>query len=700
MILPYIELDADIEDIDKCDLEDVFDPNKHSHVKNGILSLDTIRQHPIEFWMPLFLSVNYGSNITMVRDGVRKVNIHKTNSKSKTNIFRGMEQGISELEQKKELALTFLSMLNSEVYSNDAYWLDIGRCLYNVCNGSIWGLEEWIRFGDSNGLKHTKYECKTQYYRFRRDSNFLSIKTLAWYARKDAPDLYSKWHSEWCLPIMEEEATTLTDYSVAKAFYRIYWLDYICVYEGRTRMWKVYNNHRWMDDEGGVSIRLELSEGFRKKFLALRTSISDRVLNEHNINNQKYLNEYIDQISRLIRLLEKDRFKSSVMRNLSDLFYDRAFAKAKDCNPYLLGCPNCIIEYIPNKFAIARDGKPEDYITKSTDCHYEKDFSWDHPTVQECHYWMKQVYPDPDLLHYVYKIFSTIPVGKNMEKKIYAHCGEGSNSKSMIKKAFQLALGEYNCDLPIEVLTKEAKDSGSASPEKAQLNAARVAWLDEPEDDEQLRTTWAKKISGGDSFFGRNLGSNGGSIKSSAKIFISCNNIPTWKNGDKAMRDRFIYIPYLAKWVFNAPDSIEEQFKRRLFKRDNNFEDCLIYLAPALLWICVYYYEKYCIEGLKTPPKIVREYTDKYWKENDPYHLYTTSRIETVYLPDQDKIRDRDAKISIPQLYGDFKNWYRFSFGGKEPTLNSFKYQLSQRWGPPGPYGWEGIKFIDSIANI
>ena len=61
--------------------------------------------------------------------------------------------------------------------------------------------------------------------------------------------------------------------------------------------------------------------------------------------------------------LKKTTDKNNIMREARELFYDKNFLDMQDSNPYLLCFNNGVMDFKDNVF---RPGKPEDYLTKTT----------------------------------------------------------------------------------------------------------------------------------------------------------------------------------------------------------------------------------------------------------------------------------------------------------------------------------------------
>ncbi len=294
----------------------------------------------------------------------------------------------------------------------------------------------------------------------------------------------------------------------------------------------------------------------------------------------------IRKISELIRKLKTGSFKDRVMKEAKELFYMEGFDGIMDSNSNLIAVHNGVIEVLSTK-AIFREGKPEDYLSRCTPVHYRKDYTWEHPKVKELMSWISKVFVDKELKSYFLKFCASCLKGRNSDKIFPIWSGDGDNSKSMIIKLFEATFSCYCIKIPVTAATGKRAQSSSATPEIARSKNARVAFLQEPDNEETLRACFIKEISGGDSFFGRMLHDNGGDIQVTFKIILVCNSIPLFVNPDKAVRNRAWILPFLSTWSVDAPEDEKEQFKARVFPLDTDFENTIPSMTPAFMWVCL-----------------------------------------------------------------------------------------------------------------
>jgi hypothetical protein len=239
-------------------------------------------------------------------------------------------------------------------------------------------------------------------------------------------------------------------------------------------------------------------------------------------------------------------------------------------------------------------------------------------------------------------------------------------------------------------------NASGPTPQLARAKSTRVAFLDEPEDDIPMHKGTIKRYTGGDSFFARLLQDNGGDVQATFKMILICNKVPVIANADKAIKNRTRIFPYLSTWSMDAPEDEREQYEQRKFKMDPTFERRIPVLAPAFLWIMAQYYPHYSSQGL-VDPEIVTETTEAYWRDNDIYAQFAADTIREVYIDEAQTIRDESARLTLSEVYSEFKIWFRDAFPGtKVPERTVVRTELSSRWGRIQAGAWHGLAIVVS----
>lgn len=709
-IWPHISeemLDSEAE-IAGFNLSDSFVPSLHSHVASGTFGDYVFQEDSIQFWLPMFLSVGYYNSILMPKNRSNDISSMPF-SLPKKNRDNNKRYSQEDDEDELVIAETLLMMVNPSRLLTEIVWLEIGQALYSCTNGEETGALVWIRFtekalqgemlipsfllrcdNNKNVIKISDL-CKETYDTFSTTRK--TVKTIAWYAREDSPQQYAAWHRNWCLDSMTA-ALSMSHTDVAVCLYRIYWLDFAYCPVGKGK-WFQFPTHRWKESNQGIELRKVISREFRRKFEDFRLHLLNNAHESDNDNLRDDVEKTTKLINALIFKLKTVGFKSSIMTEVSEHFNFPDFITILDTDEDLLPVPNGVLHMIGDTVTF-RKGKPEDYVSICANVPFKDNFTWDHPHVQEVMTWYGQVYCDPELLDCYLKFNASVLRGGNKDKSFTIMSGEqGNNSKSMIVKSYECVYGPFCIKIPIGAVTEKALSSSSPSPQFARAKNTRIAFLDEPEDDIPMQKGTVKRLTGGDSFFARHLQENGADIKSTFKLVLVCNKVPIFANPDPAIKKRTNILPHFSEWVEDAPADINEQYAQRKFKMNILFDKRIPILAPAILWIAVMYYPKYVNEGINYP-EIVKQYTESYWRDNDIYAQFAADTIQEVYNPETGQ-RDANARVTLTDVYKQFKLWYRDAFPGvKVPERSAVKAELSSRWGRIVNGCWVGISIIQS----
>lgn len=690
-------------DLETLELNNIFDPKTHSYVTKGILSLDgvlldSIGDLPYDYddldtLLPIFLSVNYTDKCIMVKEGI---DINEMRAlKNNRHYGTPTPQGGAQVKEETDLDMAekLLPMLSSERINNEHYWLDIGKALYNSDRDpeKKKALELFQDFTD-RGTERDSEACEEPWDTFGVD-NPLSIKTIAYYARIDSRSTYDEWHKKKYWPYLEKSLSCTHD-DIAMAFYQIYWLDFLCG-SVKNKAWYIFSNHILREADSGREIRMKIGSEFKHYYELLQFEISNKIAQSSEEHMKAKHQNDMKKIGDLIKKLKTVTFKNNILTALLDLFKDDKFERYANMNVYLMGIDGGIIECC-SKYAIVRDGKPEDYVTLQSSVKWNPKMHWNHPRVKQVMYWMTQLFPEIELRNFFLRLFASCLQSKNKFKMLPVMTGLGNNSKSMLKRLLELVFGPYSHTFGVSVFTEKSK--GGPSPETALARFAKIAWFTEPPEDAHLRADGLKAHTGMDRIRGRVLYSNGDEYECMYTLFLLCNKVPVIMGTDKAIMNRLRIIPFESTWDIDAPDDEEEQRKLRKFKIDINFEAQIPHLTSAMLWVLITTFADLMKSSLKQPP-IVTKATAKYFNENDLYKKFLDENIEPALIPgskteeNPEGKRDETVKISVTDLYQCFKGWARSNFASmKVPDSPAFSYHMMQRIGKAVKKEYRGIR--------
>jgi P4 family phage/plasmid primase-like protien len=545
-------------------------------------------------------------------------------------------------------------------------YLDIGKALHSYYRGGDRGLRLWLSYVDPS----LRDKC-TLLYRYKFNVNPITVKTVAWFVLSDDIERYKQWHTRWFDEAFQMSIRQPTGSNVAATMYRYYWLHLLTDANGR---WWYFNGTRWINDD--TKVRHLIYYDFQRLYTEHR-----RQVERSNVINKREQIKNIDDI-----LVMLNRYNTNVIKYLADMLYDPNFNVYCDAIPSVIGLVDDVIE-VSKTGVVVRKGKPEDYIVRSTGVRWDYNMTWEHPLVQDCLTWFRQLFPDPEeteLREYFLRVMASILRAGNKEKALYIMYGKKDGAKSTVKRLLELTLGEYSHTF--STASFMGKSSNGPSPDMALAKGTLVDFIQEPDEADQLRNGLIKMLTGNDSYFGRMLYQNGGRIQPTFKLFLMCNKIPIIPSSDEALKERLVIIPFTSRWTHDAPKDVAEQYRLRRFPIDPDFEDeKLPLLAPAMLWLMVQYYPVYLTKGALVRPEKVTRSIQAYWDDNDLYSHFQRDCI----------IQDDKYITPIRNVYEHFKSWHTRSLPGHRiPTLIQFKEEMRLRLGFSGNNAWP-VKLIN-----
>lgn len=682
--------DDDFEEPEQVPLTpEIFPLGNHKHITEGFVDIEAFSREDHKHWLPFILSVDYWprtlSFINADKDCYNNIPTPKKETKSSDY----------KPDSNFEICNKLIKLIDKKRFNYYPSWLKIGKALHTSSKGGNEGLECWIKntFNNSNGIPLSNFHFQrgdinntcTALYRTFHNSRINWI-SLAEFAREDSTKEFNVWHGNWIKQgVIQALQADHTD--VAQAIFRIFFMNYVySTYSVNGCRWFTFNGHYWEGNPDGSCLRRDISSGFIDILYQIRTDVAESIKNSRDEKFKDKKEDEIKSITALIKKCKNVGFKNCLIRECQELFECIYFAKAVNSNGDVTGVTNGVLEVVEDNIYF-RPGERQDYITMVTNVPVITEFDDNHPLVIEVIEWLEKVFPDKTLYKHFMKFASSLFISGNNDKIFAIWTGGGNNSKSMLVKLFESVWGSYCIKFPMSLVTDNSGRSSNATPELARAKDTRIAFLDESDDEVSLKKDIIKRLTGGDSFFARMLHDNGGDVKSTFKLVMSCNNPPGITNGDNATKERLNYMPFLSTWSNNAPDDEEEQKEQNLFKKDPNFSKKIPTLAPAFLWLCMQYFPIYKKEGIANPD-IVKQHTEKYWKDNDIFSQFISENIEN----DEGNI---NSSVTLTAIHSKFKSWFSNAFpGNKIPGRIKIKSELVSRWGEPKSNAWFGIRMI------
>lgn len=635
-----------------------------------------------EFYLPRILSVlPFGRQTKDLKRGLISPLKEKIkNDKKSKSVSNHKRLGVAE---SLEIARQLLPMLNDSRADDRNTWMTIGWVLFNISDGNSEGFDLWCDFSSRCADKFDENTCVYQWERMiKRD---LGLGTLKYYAKIDNEEQYSAFKTERSKKHIEASLEGSHN-DIAKALFEEYNDQFICSsVKGKT--WYQFINHHWDEIEEGVFLREKISEKIVGKYTSVAKKLYDDLKDCDDKVSQSFITAKIKQINKMITNLKSAPYKSNVMKEAADVFYESRFRDKLDTDPTLICFKNGVFDL---KTYSLRPGRPEDYLSKSLPINYVETFTEADERVQEVYTFLEQVFPDKSVRKYFMDVSSDVFLGGNPEKIVVFWTGEGNNAKSVTQTLFERMLGHFAIKLNTTVITGKKPSPGAAYADLARAGGG-VRWcvLEEPDGDESIGIGVLKILTGNDSYYARDLwerGKDGREITPMFKLVFICNKLPKIRYADKAIWNRVRVIPFestFCKEGDDIPDTYEEQLLRKRFPMDKKFTSKLPRMTEAFAWVLLQHNKKIQNQP-RTEPEKVRIATELYKKQNDIYRQFIEECI----------VEAKEGIITLMELYSSFKNWYKESMPGHQlPVKQEIEDYFSKVWGTP-EYGkkWIGYR--------
>jgi phage/plasmid-associated DNA primase len=266
--------------------------------------------------------------------------------------------------------------------------------------------------------------------------------------------------------------------------------------------------------------------------------------------------------------------------------------------------------------------------------------------------------------------------------------GDGDNGKSIVQNFFDIMLGQLAIKFNTQYFTGKKTSAGQANPELSRAGPpVRHVTMEEPDADEQLNIGEMKKLSGGDSYWARDLFEKGKATREVFPMFtltFICNKLPKLKYSDKATWNRIRVIPFESTFVppgEKCPETFEEQLRDKKFPMDRDFKVKIPGMVQAFAWYLLKWRRNITVR--LEPAKVV-EATTIYRNQNDIYRQFVEECI----------IDTPGTYLTLVEMYASFKEWFKESFPHMQlPIKNEVREYFENLWGETtNGTRWKGFR--------
>ena len=511
----------------------------------------------------------------------------------------------------------------------------------------------------------------------------ITRRSIMYWARHDAPEEYKRICSETIDALIDETISCPSDWDFAMVLYNMFKNEYLCSNQGMEgkRVWWVFENHRWVRDYG-ETIRVKISREMHGLYQNKITQYTDELrvaTDEQDQDAIESCKKKVLHVSQLQIRLKKTNDKNNIIKEAGTLFYDKTFNEMKDTNVYLLGFTNGVIDF---KNKVFREGYPQDYITKTTNIEYTPyDENTDVKKTNEINSFMEQLFPIPELNHYMWEHLAASLIGTNVNQTFNIYRGSGSNGKSKLIALMSAALGNYAETINVNVLTSKRVDTGGTSSEIVALKGVRYGVASEPSVGMTLNEGVMKEMTGGAKIQARGLYSASETFVLQLSLCVCTNYLFEVKSNDDGTWRRIRIVDFLSKFARKEKlESIDNEFK---FEADGHLDDKIEGWAPVLMSMLVK--RAFANDGKVEDCDIVLEASKKYRELQDHIAGFVSEMVI--------KTGDPRDKVTKSELSNEFKMWFQECQGNRKPPkgieLYDYMDKLYGKWKQPG---WKGVK--------
>lgn len=622
--------------------------------------------------------------------GNRKIKLSSSSNKLPTNkkeLDDRIEIFLSQLDTNLESCYNvrelhdYTMCLTDEYYDPEPMWKKVGWALHNTSDKLFY---TWMLFSaKSNKFDYamigTYYETWVNMETEREVA--ITAGSIIYWARLSNLEEFEKIQENTVKHCMDKTLNGATEYDIAYLMHKIFKDKYKCA-SIKHKSWFEFKDHKWNLIDSGWSLRLKLSSYLSCRYLmVIRDLMGTIEAFEDNPGEQDKIKDMISKYSDIAKQLKKTRFKDNVMKECSELFYEKNFIDKLDKNPNLMCFNNGVVDFKNKNF---RNGEPDDYISITTKINYIEYANVEKKTKNEITGFIKQLFPDEELETYMWEHLASVFIGNNQNQTFNIYMGNGRNGKSKMVELMELTLGEYKGSVPITLVTNKRQSIGSCSPEIAQLQGRRYAVMQEPSKGDKINEGIMKEITGGDPIQGRSLYSDTVTYVPQFSLCVCTNNLFDVKSQDEGTWRRMRTVPF--KSIFTEKPEVGNKYQ---FKVDKNINEKFEYWKEALASMLINIVFR--TDGLVKDCNIVTEFTNKYRSEQDHITEFFNNFI----------VKKDGCSLKKNEIKQDFTNWYQATYGAGCPRPTDLYGYLEKKLGPypskqrsNGATGWANYTIL------
>ena len=465
-----------------------------------------------------------------------------------------------------------------------------------------------------------------------------------------------------------------------------------------SQIWYEFKDHRWEPDMGmrlrADGISNQLYEVFYAKQAQLVLHASDKTPLPDNQNKQPQTPDdyerncrYTKAGNNIMARCHSNSQKTHLAKEAAELFFSKDFNNNLDQNKWTLCFINGVVNLQTGEF---RDGRPLDYISKSTNVPYipenEMNSTENQLLEKEVLAFMTELFPDDELCEYMWEHLASTLVGANLSQTFNIYKGDGSNGKSVLAILMSKALGEYcTPSAPLSIITSKRASLGGTSSELYALKSIRYAIFSEPSKGMVLNEGAMKEMTGDAKISARELYQTATVFNQMFSLAVCTNSLFEIKSNDEGTWRRLRIVDF--KSCFKDPavyDALSEKERNNkyIFKKVPDLEYKLDAWAPIFISLLV----RRCIKnkGIAKDCEMVLRETNKYRLRQDLIGQFVAERVRVC----------EGRNITRQALSQTWKMWLEETQSSNPPRMSELCEYLTNKYDKHGSAGWSGVEII------
>lgn len=576
----------------------------------------------------------------------------------------------------------FVMALPNNYSDNYPEWISTGWALHNT---SFKLFPTWLKFS----AKSHKFDYSDipRYFNMwcEMKDEGLTQRSIMYWCKRDNCAEYEKICEESISHFMNETLRSNQEWDIANVLFQLCKDKFICV-NVKNNVWYEFRDHRWIESDCATNLRNHISVKLHKLYANKHRDLLKTFQTvENGSKEHEMLTKNMATVSQILERLKKTSHKNNIMTEAREIFYDRKgdFIQRLNSNPYIIGFNNGIYDFKEREF---REGRPEDYVSLSTNINYVRYDcnNSEHVRIKgEIEEFFHQIFPVQQLYDYMWDHLASTFIGKTTNQTFTIYNGVGRNGKSKLTELMSRVLGQYKGTVPSTLVTQKRTAIGSASPEIAQLQGIRYAVMQELSKGDRLNEGILKELTGGDPLQGRALYRDTVTFLPQFKLVVCTNNLPDTNSNDEGTWRRIRVCEFMSRFVEDPKPSAEEPYQ---FVVDKEIDRKFMSWCPILAALLIERAQE--TMGDVKDCEVVLHKSNEYRKKEDYMLDFVEQKVR----------KQKDSLVSQQQMIDVFRIWYNENYGGRLPKPREVYDFIDKKFGKMRNGHWRDIAII--VNNI